>query len=123
MKPLFNHQNLQMTRCSRHGLIIVLLALISPTTGWAHECGPQELTVEKGDTIVYSIIGHDFVPIHEIVDKGDPLVAMIEPPDEIDNVDLNFKITGKGNGTTVLKVHWKGPNRRATCSIKVTVAG
>ena len=123
MRPLFDHKNQQMTRCFRHALIIVLLAMISPTMGWAHECGPQELSVEKGNTIVYSIIGNDFVPSHEIVDKGDSLVAMIEPPVEIDNVDLNFRITGKGDGTTVFKVHWTGPNRQATCSIKVTVAG
>jgi hypothetical protein len=102
---------------------LVLVALLTPTTGWAHECGPQELTVEKGNTIVYSIVGYGFVPSYEIRDKGDPQVAVIEPPVDIDNVDLEFKITGTGEGTTMFKVYWKGPNRRATCSIKVTVTG
>jgi len=90
---------------------------------WAHKCGPSELTVDKGNIIVYSIPGHDFVPRSEIVDKGDPLVAMIEPPVDPDNVDLVFKITGTGEGTTVFKIFWQGPVGQDTCSVKVTVAG
>ncbi len=123
MRRLFDHQNQQMTRCSRHALIIALLALLLPMTGWAHSCGPRKLTVEEGNTIVYSIVGYDFVPSYNIRDKGDPLVAVIEPPVDIDNVNLEFKITGTGEGTTVFKVFWQGPNRLATCSIKVTVTG
>jgi hypothetical protein len=112
-----------MTRCSRYALIIALLVPLSPTAVWAHKCGPGELTVEKGNIIVYSIAGHDFVSSSEIVDKGDPLVAMIEPPVDPDNVDLVFKIIGTGNGTTVFKIHWQGPKRQDTCSFKVTVSG
>ena len=103
--------------------VSVLLALLLPTAGWAHECGPRELTVEKGNIIVYTIAGHDFVPSSEVVDKGDPLVATIEPPVDPDNVDLVFKITGIGDGTTVFKIHWQGPNRQDTCPVKVTVSG
>jgi len=121
MKHLFDHRNQQMTRCSRHALIIALLVLLLPMAVWAHKCGPSELTVDKGNIIVYSIPGHDFVPRSEIVDKGDPLVAMIEPPVDPDNVNLLFKITGMGDGTTVFKIHWKGPNRQDTCQVKVTV--
>ncbi len=123
MRCLFDYHNQNMTRCSRHALIIALLALFLPMAVWAHSCGPRKLTVEKGNTIVYSIVGYDFVPSYEIRDKGDPLVAMIEPPVDIDNVDLEFKITGTGEGTTVFKVYWDGPNREATCTIKVTVTG
>ncbi len=122
MRRLFDHQNQQMTRCSRHALIIALLVLLLPMAVWAHKCGPSELTVEKGNIIVYSIPGHDFVPKNKIVDKGDPLVAMIEPPVDPDDVNLLFKITGMGDGTTVFKIHWKGPNRQDTCQVKVTVA-
>ena len=122
MKRLFDHCIQRMTRCSRYALIIALLVALSPMAAWAHKCGPSELTVEKGNIIVYSIPGHDFVPKSEIVDKGDPLVAMIEPPVDPDNVDLVFKIIGTGNGTTVFKIHWQGPKRQDTCSIKVTVS-
>ena len=78
MRGLFDHRNQPVTRCSRHALIIALLALLSPTAAWAHFCGPQELTVGKGNSIVYSITGRDYVSSHEIVDKGDSLVAKIE---------------------------------------------
>ncbi len=101
--------------------IVALLVLLLPMAVWAHKCGPSELTVEKGNIIVYSIPGHDFVPKNKIVDKGDPLVAMIEPPVDPDNVNLLFKITGMGDGTTVFKIHWKGPSRQDTCQVKVTV--
>ena len=123
MRRLFDYQNQKMTRCSRHVLIIALLVLFLPMAVWAHKCGPSELTVEKGNIIVYSIPGHDFVPRSEIVDKGDPLVAKIEPPVDPDNVDLVFKITGTGEGTTAFKIFWQGPARQDTCSVKVTVAG
>ena len=123
MKCLFDHRIQQMSRCSHYALIIALLMLLSPTASWAHTCGPGELTVEKGNIIVYSIPGHDFVPNSEIVERGDPLVATIEPPVDPDNVDLVFKITGIGDGTTVFKIHWEGPSKQDTCSIKVTVSG
>ncbi len=123
MKRLFDHRIQRMTRCSRYALIIALLVALSPMAAWAHKCGPGELTVEKGNIIVYSIPGHDFVPTSEIVDKGDPLVAMIEPPVDPENVDLMFKITGTGEGTTVFKIHWQGPSKQDTCSFKVTVSG
>ena len=123
MKRLSDPRIQQMTRCSRYALIIALLVPLSPMTVWAHSCGLGELTVEKGNIIVYTIAGHDFVPSSEIVDKGDPLVATIEPPVDPDNVDLVFKITGTGDGTTVFKVHWQGPSNQDTCSIKVTVSG
>ena len=123
MKRLFDYRIQQMTRCSRYALIIALLMPLSPMAVWAHTCGPGELSVEKGNIIVYSILGHDFVPKSEIVDKGDPLVAMIEPPVDPENVDLMFKITGTGEGTTVFKIHWQGPSRQDTCSFKVTVSG
>ena len=123
MKRLFDYRIQQMTRCSRYALIIALLVPLSPMAVSAHTCGPEELTVEKGSIIVYSIPGHDFVPESEIVDKGDPLVAMIEPPVDPDNVDLMFKITGTGAGTTVFKIHWQGPSNQDTCSFKVNVSG
>ncbi len=123
MKRLFDHRIQQMTRCSRYALIVALLVPLSPMTVWAHSCGLGELTVDKGNIIVYTIAGHDFVPSSEIVDKGDPLVATIEPPVDPDNVDLVFKITGVGEGTTVFKIYWQGPSRQDTCSFKVTVSG
>ncbi len=123
MKRLFDHRIQQMARCSRYALIVALFVPFSPMAAWAHSCGPGELTVEKGNIIVYSIAGHDFVPSSEIVDKGDPLVAMIEPPVDPENVDLMFKITGTGEGTTVFKIHWQGPSKQDTCSFKVTVSG
>ena len=123
MKRFFDHRIQQMTRCSRYALVVTLLVPLSPMAVWAHTCGPGELSVEKGNIIVYSIPGHDFVPKSEIVDKGDPLVAMIEPPVDPENVDLMFKITGTGEGITVFKIHWQGPSRQDTCSFKVTVSG
>ncbi len=131
MRRLFDHQNQQMARRSRHALIFTLSVLLFPTVAWAHTCGPGELTVEKGNIIVYSIAGHDFVSSSEIVDKGDPLVALIEPPVDPDNVDLVFKITGIGDGTTVFKIYWQGQmfglstisELEATCTIEVTVSG
>ncbi len=123
MKRLFDHCIQRMTRCSRYALIIALLVALSPMAAWAHTCGPEELTVEKGNIIVYSIPGHDFVPSSEIVDKGDVLVAVIKPPVDPENVDLVFKIIGTGEGTTVFKIHWQGPSQQDTCSFKVTVSG
>jgi len=131
MRCIFDHQNQQMARCSRHVLIFALAVLFFPTAVWAHTCGAGELTVEKGNIIVYSIAGHDFVSSSEIVDKGDPLVALIEPPVDPDNVDLVFKITGIGDGTTVFKIHWQAQmfnlstisELEATCTIEVTVSG
>lgn len=112
-----------MTQSSRLAFVIALLVLFSPNAVWAHTCGPSELTVEKGNIIVYSIRGHDFVPKHEIVEMGNPLVATIEPPVDPKNVDLLFKITGVENGTTVFKIYWQGSRNRGTCPVKVTVSG
>jgi hypothetical protein len=112
-----------MTRCSRHAFIITLIVLFSPKAVWAHTCGPSELTVEKGNIIVYSIRGHDFVPKHEIVEMGNPLVATIEPPVDPKNVHLVFKIAGIDHGTTVFKIYWQGPRNRGTCPVKVIVSG
>ena len=112
-----------MTQCCRHAVVIALLVLFSPKTVWSHTCGPSELTVEKGNIIVYSIRGHDFVPKHEIVDMGNPLVATIEPPVDPKNVHLVFKITGTGSGTTVFKIYWQGPRNGGTCPVKVIVSG
>ncbi len=123
MKRLCDHRIKQMTRCFRYALIVTLLVPVSPMAVWAHTCGPEELTFEKGSIIVYSIPGHDFVPESEIVDKGDPLVATIEPPVDPENVDLVFKITGIGEGTTMFKIHWQGPSKQDTCSFKVNVSG
>lgn len=102
---------------------LCFVALLTPAVGWAHKCGPAELTVEKGSVVVYSIRGHDFVPSYEIVDRGDPLVAVIEPPVDIENVSLVFRIIGTGEGTTVFQIHWKGPRNQATCPVKVIVSG
>jgi hypothetical protein len=123
MRRLFDHRNQQMTRSARHALIIALLVLLLPMEVWAHKCGPSELTVGKGNIITYTIAGHDFVPTYKIVDKGDPLVAIIEPPVDVDNVHLVFKITGTGAGTTVFKIYWKGARNHDTCPVKVTVSG
>jgi hypothetical protein len=101
--------------------IVALSALLLPSAAWAHRCGPQELTVGKGSVIVYSIRGYGFVPSYEIVENGDPLVAKIETPVEFDNVNLEFKITGTGDGTTVFKIYWQGPQRQDTCQVNVTV--
>ncbi len=123
LQRLYDLRIQRMTRRFRFALITTLLVTLSPMAVWAHICGPGELTVEKGNTIVYWIGGQTFVPSFEIVDKGDPLVAMIEPPVDPTNVNLLFKITGTGDGTTVFKIHWKGPVRQSTCSLKVTVSG
>ena len=123
LQRLYDLRIQRMTRRFRYALITTLLVTLSPMAVWAHTCGPGELTVEKGNTIVYSINGYQFVPSFEIVDKGDPLVAMIEPPVDPKNVNLVFKITGTGEGTTVFKIYWKGPFRQSTCSLKLTVSG
>ena len=124
MKHQFYHHIQQMMRCSRYALIIALLVPFSPRAAWAHTCGPGELSLGKGNITVYSITGNDFVLSSKIVDKGDPLVAIIEPLVDPDNVDLVFKIIGTDPGTTVFKIYWKGPSQRdRTCSIKVTVSG
>ena len=102
---------------------LVLVALLTPAVGWAHKCGPSELTVGKGNIILYSIRGDDFVPSYEIIDKGDPLVAIIEPPVDIDNTDLVFKITGTGNGTTMFNIYWQGKRQQKNCPVKITVSG
>ncbi len=102
---------------------LVFVALLTPAVGWTHTCGPGELAVENGNSIVYSITGNDVVPSHEIIDKGNPLVAIIESPMD-KQVDLKFKITGTGDGTTVFKIYWQGPSYgEGTCSVKVTVSG
>jgi hypothetical protein len=89
--------------------------------GWAHSCGNKGLAVDKGNTIEYSITGGHSVS-HEIVDEGDPLVATIESPPQ-DKANLEFKITGTGEGITAFKINWKGPVGKGTCSVKVTVSG
>jgi hypothetical protein len=61
--------------------IVALLALLSPSAAWAHRCGPQTLKVKKGNTVSYAITGRDYID-YQISDKGDPLVAKIEPQQE-----------------------------------------
>jgi hypothetical protein len=123
MKHLVDHQTRPTARHFWPALSISLLMVIPSSAVWAHKCGPSELTVGKGNIITYSIAGHDFVPNYEIVDKGDPLVAIIEPPVDVNNVHLVFKITGTGAGTTVFKIYWKGLRNQDTCPVKVTVSG
>jgi len=121
MRNLFDHRNQQISRCFPYKIIIALSALLLPTVGWAHACGNKGLAVEKGSTIEYSITGAHPVS-HELVDEGDPLVATIESPLQ-DKANLKFKITGTGEGITAFKINWKGPARKGTCSVKVTVSG
>jgi len=121
MRQLSNHRIHQITRCSRRMIIIALSSLLLPAVGWAHSCGKQELAVDKGDTLEYSIKGSHSAG-HELVDEGDPLVATIESPSG-KNANLIFKITGTGEGITVFKINWKGPVGGGTCSVKVTVSG
>ena len=99
-----------------------LLMLLLPSAAWAHRCGAQTLEVKKGNTVDFVIIGDEYIS-YQIVDKGDPLVAKIEPPGEIDQKDLVFKITGTGKGTTVFKLYWEGPQQQNFCRVKVTVTG
>ena len=100
--------------------VVALLALLSPSEVWAHVCGPGTLEVKKGDTASYAITGQDYID-YKIVDKGDPLVAKIEPQMNNDEYDVVFKKVGTGNGVTTFKVNWDGPSRRGLCSVKVTV--
>ena len=100
-----------------------LLLLLSATAGWEHHCGAGELTVEKGKTIAYLIRGHSRVLEFEVVEKGNPLVAKIEPPPNADRHDLVFKITGTGKGATAFRINWRGPHRIGSCQVEVTVSG
>lgn len=123
MPRLLEHRIQQVTRRLGHTIVIAFSSLLLPTVGWAHTCGPEELAVEKGNTIMYSITGNDVVASHQIVDKGNSLVAKIEPPID-EKVDIIFKITGTGEGTTVFKIYWQGPSYgEGSCSVKVTVSG
>jgi hypothetical protein len=116
------------------------MTFLSPTEGWAHKCGPQELTLEKGNSIEYAITGPHHPLEFEVIEEGDSLVATIEPPPDIDpgnravnptakieatdntaRGDLIFNVTGRGKGTTAFKIYWRGPNRDATCQVTVTV--
>ncbi len=122
MRRLFDLQNQQIARCSRHALIIALSALLFPTAGWAHSCGPKELTVKKGDSVEYAIPGP--APANfEVTDTGNPLVATIEPLRIENEMLAKFNVTGVGDGTTVFKIYWQGPQRQNTCPVKVTVSG
>jgi hypothetical protein len=122
MKSILSLKNPLMMQCSRPAFIIALTTLLFPAAVWAHTCGPQELAVKIGDTIKYKINGHH-VPSFEITEKGDPLVATIEPPVDKNNPNLIFKIIGSGVGITVFQIHWKGPLRENTCSVRVSVSG
>jgi len=101
---------------------LLFVALLTPAVGWAHKCGPPELSVEKDSIIVYTIRGSEFIPSYEIVDKGDTRVATIEPPVDNKNSNLVFKIIGKSEGTTVFKIQWQGARNKVTCPVKVTVS-
>ncbi len=113
------------TRIFGHALlcagIVALLALLLPSAAWAHRCGPSTLEVKKGNTVDFGITGGDFIE-YQILDKGDPLVAKIEPPPKNDDFDVWFKIAGTGSGVTTFKISWNGPVRLGTCRIEVTVA-
>jgi hypothetical protein len=59
---------------------------------------------------------------YEVKDTGNPLVATIEPLKFKSRAqDGKFKVTGVGDGTTVLKIYWKGPRGGVTCHAKITV--
>ena len=113
------------TRIFGHALlcagVVALLALLLPSAAWAHRCGPQTLKVKKGDTVSYALTGSDVIE-HHIFDKGDPLVAKIEPPMNDDVNQPVFNIVGVGNGVTIFKINWEGEKRRYTCRVEVTVA-
>ncbi len=113
------------TRIFGHALlcagIVAVLALLLPSAAWAHRCGPQTLQVKIGNTVSYAITGSDVIE-HQIFDKGDPLVAKIEPPVNDDINQPVFNIVGVGNGVTIFKISWNGPVRLGTCRIEVTVA-
>ncbi len=112
------------TRIFGHALlcagIVALLALLLPSAAWAHRCGPQTLQVKIGNTVSYAITGRDHIG-YQIVGKGKPLVAKIEPPLNNDEYDVVFKIVGAGYGTTMFKIDWVGPQRLGTCRVNVTV--
>ena len=102
-------------------LAYVLLLLLLPSTAWAHRCGPDTLEVKKGDTADYGITGDNEFVEYQIINKGNPLVAKIEPPPKNDDWDVWFKILGTGNGVTTFTINWQGPVRKGTCQVSVTV--
>ena len=83
MIQILDYRNQPIPWCCRLKFIIVLLILLSPITGWAHTCGPSEITVGNGETIEYSIKGSIKILEYKIVEQGDPLVMEIKPPEEI----------------------------------------
>lgn len=101
--------------------LYALSALFLPSVAWAHTCGPQTLEVKKGSTVDYGLTGNAKVG-YQIVDKGDPLVAKIEPLKKNDSLDVWFRVAGTGNGVTNFTISWIGPHRQGRCEVKVTVA-
>lgn len=102
-------------------LAYALLTLLLPSAAWAHTCGPDTLSIKKGDTVSYSITGNHYIDT-QIIKKGDPLVAKIEPPKNSGEDVAVFKIVGTGIGATKFKIDWDGEYRRGACYVEVTVA-
>ena len=123
MKHLVDHQSRPNARHFWPALSVCLLIAIPSSAVWAHECGASKWSIEKDSFVSYTINGYQHVPSYKILEKGDLMVAKIEPPVDINNPNLVFKITGTGKGVTNFKIHWKGPNRGGTCSFQVTVSG
>ncbi len=129
MRRFFVHQIKQMMPRYRGSLIITLLVLFSPTTGWAHDatagrehkCGPEQLVIQEDSTTEYTITGPDKVLDLRIVEEGNPLVATLEPPPNLDHNDLVFKVTGTGLGTARFQIFWRSSAKSDTCPLKVTV--
>ena len=121
MTHILDYRYQSITYRYRFIFIIVFLMLFTPITGWAHTCGPSELTVGNGETIEYSIKGSINILEYKIVEQGDPLVMEIKPPEKI-TPNITFEITGTGAGNTVFELYWRGSHRQDTCIVEVTVS-
>jgi hypothetical protein len=97
------------------------MMLLMPSAAWAHDCGPETLSVKKGGSVAYAITGKHYIDT-QIINKGDPLVAKIEPPKNSGEEVAVFKIVGTGIGTTEFKIDWDGEYRRGGCYVEVTVS-
>ena len=123
MKHLVDHQTPPAARHFWSALSISLLIAIPSSAVWAHECGASKWSIEKDNFVSYTINGYQHVPSYKILEKGDLLVAKIEPPVDINNPNLVFKITGTGNGTTMFNIYWQGKRQQKNCPVKITVSG
>jgi len=104
-------------------LLVGLFLGAAAVSAWAHECGPQLITLKVGEACLWRIVADKFetTTAYTPVLAGPAGVAEATPKKAFNSKHGDFVIRGLAPGTNVLVVNWNYPRTPAAGVCTVTI--